>query len=925
APAAPPDTGVALRPPAPLIARLREMTQLDRALDLAVRGSGAACLLSGEEGCGKTRLLHEFAAANAFRTCLFLDTAFPPDLSLPFGGFRPLIVAAFDRLDALARDVAVRLLQRYGPDLGKFAVGLRERLAAAGLSPILDAPTNRGVETIFQFLLDLAAWRPLVLGFDRLELADRYSAELFRALAAAAKGRPLFLLGAVGAGKPTEGNPFPRMLPELRREGLVADLVLPPFSRLDVEAFFRSRLRWEKPAPALISEIHRLTGGNPSKVERILGYLLEKKLVAQEGGEWRVSGAAGADLDLALGLSDTLIPKYKSLGRKHQTVLQAAAINGRAASFKVLKEITGLTETELYYLLNDLVSERMLVERPEKGQSSYAVMTPALGDHVLGQLPKEERAKVHDRVARSLEKMLGELPEDTADAIADHFLETTAADKAAEYCIKAGERLARGGQAGRALERFDQALALAPRLRNHDLQADALERAALANARQGRIDLGLRQLNESSAAAVRKADRAYPFNRGLGLIHLLADRFIEAGRHFDLAAAAMPRAAKKDEVELLLPLARLAFAKEEYPKALELFKLVEQRAAAPGREDAQAGARLGQAQVAFAAGEAAKASAAARGALEAVDKREQLETRGEALVLLGRLALLKYEREEAQARFGAAQEAARAMPDPGLECKAVIGQGTLAARSGQPGRARDLLSAALDLARKADRVSLLGQAHLALGALFLATEEIVPAMENGTEALMHCERIGVRSGIAAAGALLGRAHLVRGALDKAGPLLTSAAATFEKIGARAGLAAAQAALADYHLRRDELPAVEATLAKALENAQRYDDVRVVAQVHRLQALMLAKKKELKQANSWFVKCLQALEKSKDAWAQAEASLRYAQFLLDTNPAAGTPPQQLALKHARLAADAFAALGLPAWKKRADAEIARALK
>lgn len=923
--AARPETTPTLRPSAPLIARLREMTLLDRALDATTRGAGAAFVLSGEAGLGKTRLLREFVAANNFRSCLFLEGSFPGDLSLPLSGLRPLVQSAFEKIESTAREPAVRFLTRWGTGLSKFVGRLRDRVLAAGARPALDTPNDRAVELLFSFMMDVAAWRPVVLCLDRVELADRYSVEAIRALAAAAKRQPLLLCAAYEAAKETEGNPFARLLPDLRREGLVTDLPLPVFSKVDLEAYFRSSLKWEKPSAPLLAEILRLTGGNPGKVERILAWLLEHKLLTLEGGDWHVSGNAGDDLDLALGLTETLIPRYRTLTRKHQAVLQAAAVYGRPVSFKILREVSGLTDTELYYILNDLVAEKMLLERPEKGQSLYGVMTPKLRDHVVGTLTAEERERVHERVGRSLEKALAELPEATVDEIADHFLQTASADKAAEYCMKAGARLARAGRNREALERFSKVLDLAPRLRAREVPAEALERLALVNARMGRGDLALRQLGDSQAAAPRKGERAYELNRGLGLVYLLVDRYVESGRHLELAVNALGRAARKEEVEISLAQARLALAREELAKATELFKTVEGRAAAaaPAREDALAAARLGLAQVAFVTGEPAKVAAGVRDVLGILDRREDLELRAEALLLAARVALLRYDRTEAPERAGEAAEVARTMPDPGIEARALFASGSYLARTGQVLKARDTLSLALELARKIDRTVLVGLGDLHLAWFFMAAEDVEKGLEHGTEALMHFERIGYRSGTAAAGVVLGRAHLLRGALDKAGPLLAGAVATLEKIGVRFGLAGAQVALADLFLRKDDLAAAEALLPKAIENAGRFEDVYTLAQAHRLTALAHARRRRLNQANTWFVKCLQALEKAADPWAQAEASLRYAQFLLDTKPAAGSAPHALAMKHAKVAADEFGKLGLPAWKKRAEAELGRA--
>lgn len=220
------------------VGRVRERAELDRALDGLADGVGAAVLLTGEAGIGKSTLLAG--------------------------------------LTARAAAVPV-LLGRCVPDRGVPEFWTWSRLlstpvaAALGLHPSLvdldaaDAPATarfRAVARCAGQLASAAAADGLVVACEDVHWADEASLALLDHLARDAAGSRLLLVA-------TSRDPLPAAVAELAGQTGVLRIPLRPLDVADVRAYVRGRGGGDP------LSLHRRSGGNPL-------YLCE--LLRQRGG-----------------------------------------------------------------------------------------------------------------------------------------------------------------------------------------------------------------------------------------------------------------------------------------------------------------------------------------------------------------------------------------------------------------------------------------------------------------------------------------------------------------------------------------------------------------------------------------------------------------------------------------------------------------
>ena len=227
--------------------------------------------------------------------------------------------------------------------------------------------------------------------------------------------------------------------------------------------------KMEDPGRKLAAGIAAETGGNPFFVGEMLRHLTESEMLSQgDDGRWKLNGDL-SDLGLPQSVREVVGRRVERLGESSRKALTAASVIGRDFDVDLLLEVTESGEDELLDLLEGAVEASVLIEvvnRP--GAFSFA---HALINHTLYEdLGATRRARLHRRVAESLEQICGEEPGSRVAELANHWTAATASvdqAKALKYTRLAGQRALEGLAPDEAMRWFTQALELDSQQESH--------------------------------------------------------------------------------------------------------------------------------------------------------------------------------------------------------------------------------------------------------------------------------------------------------------------------------------------------------------------------------------------------------------------------------------------------------------------------
>jgi DNA-binding CsgD family transcriptional regulator/tetratricopeptide (TPR) repeat protein len=420
------------------VGREAEVRLLAGAIDAAVAGSGAAVLLAGEPGIGKTRLSEEAAAiAQAADVKVLWGRCYEGEGAPAFWPWLQVI-------RGLAQDSDVEQLRAAlgagAPEIVEVVPELRGRLPDVAPAPPLEPEQARFrlLDSFAAFLTRAAAQRPLLIVLDDLHWADALSLLLLQFLGRELRNAQLLVLGTYRDGEVGRDHALPGVLAELDRAQAMLQL---PLRGLGLEAASQvvGMVAGEEQPRDLVAALHRETEGNPFFLMQVVRLLsAEGRLALPLAGE--------AGLTLPPTVREVIGRRLARLAPSCRRVLTVGALIGREFELAALVEAGAAGDERgdvpVLAALDEALAARILTSAPGTFgpfRFAHALIRETLYD----SLGAAEQARLHRQVGEGLARLYRDDPEPHLAQLAFHFCRAAplgSAEVAVAYATRAAER-----------------------------------------------------------------------------------------------------------------------------------------------------------------------------------------------------------------------------------------------------------------------------------------------------------------------------------------------------------------------------------------------------------------------------------------------------------------------------------------------------
>lgn len=348
------DFSALLRPASRLYGREQVLADLREHAAAAIRGDGAAIMVSGYSGIGKSALveaLHDALREEGMRFVSGKIDQF--QRSLPYAALSaaladPLLDTrgwAEERLEQARHSGGgdnLPFLQALIPGFGE-SLKLPPQALPAGLGP---AETRfRFYQALVGFLRAQVADGALGLFLDDLQWADLGTLELLEQLIERAPVPQLLIIGAYRDNEVDANHPLARMLERLRDAGRApAAVSLTPLTQADLSAWLADSLH-STPGhvAALATLVREKTSGNPFFIQRWLQFTQQRGLLAFDRGArtWRWNDTELRRLAVLDDVVDLLLSQMAQLPDATRRLLATCAVAGVAFDVELLAALDG--------------------------------------------------------------------------------------------------------------------------------------------------------------------------------------------------------------------------------------------------------------------------------------------------------------------------------------------------------------------------------------------------------------------------------------------------------------------------------------------------------------------------------------------------------------------------------------------------------
>jgi DNA-binding CsgD family transcriptional regulator/tetratricopeptide (TPR) repeat protein len=361
-----------------LLGREQELSLLTSLLRDLERGTGAAVLIEGEPGIGKSTLVSVLVTGAVAPQALNVTPQVFRGTGDELGQELPLLPF----LDALK-------VRTPGASARRNAVAALLRGEAA---------TDRGAdvtsalaEQLLALVTDECAQQPVILVIDDLQWADPASVTLWGRLARLAPQVALLLIGIL--------RPVPQRddLLKLRRaQNDATRLELTPLADSAVADLVAVRAGGKPDAPLL--RLARSAAGNPLYVTEIVDALVRSGgLTITESGTAQLSGGV-APASLPRSLSAAITDRLGFVTGQVREMLRAAALLGVEFAVPDLATVLGKDVTDLFSTVDEARTVGVLTE----AGSDLAFRHPLIRAALYDEMPVAMRAAWHRSAGRAL-------------------------------------------------------------------------------------------------------------------------------------------------------------------------------------------------------------------------------------------------------------------------------------------------------------------------------------------------------------------------------------------------------------------------------------------------------------------------------------------------------------------------------------------
>ncbi len=417
------------------VGRERELDRLERAVR-EIGGDARAFDISGEPGIGKSRLLHEFGErAGKYRALVVTggctaegrETAFRAFIDVARGLFR--IARGDDRATVEVRlDDGLRSLGLKTDENGDLILNLLGHEPASGALATLDGVLIglRTRELLHKIIRARARLAPLVIAIEDTHWIDSASEEFLGGLIATETSASLLLLL----------TRRPSYAPPWLGHAQVVEIALDPLSGRETSRIAQLRFGVERLPDALDSLIMEKADGNALFAEEIAAFLIERHIVSVREKDVEFDAEA-VNVLLPQSIHSILAARVDRLPQGARRLLQTAAVIGRRFDPHVVLALTeGGDRLDGYFA--DLEAQDFI--HRDEASGAYIFKHALLRDAIYDGLLSPQRAALHLKVAKELERRSSNALPERAETLARHFAAGQDAPKAFRYLAMAARK-----------------------------------------------------------------------------------------------------------------------------------------------------------------------------------------------------------------------------------------------------------------------------------------------------------------------------------------------------------------------------------------------------------------------------------------------------------------------------------------------------
>ncbi len=337
------------------VGRDRELERIREAFSSASSGSGSMLAISGDAGMGKTTIVEDFLAEIETDTeTAWIARGRCSERLATTDAFAPVFECLDDLTHGALAGDAIRVMGESAPTWLAQIVPAREDAAGILSKEVSSERMRREFLRLFETLSTI---RPVIVFLDDLHWADASTCDLLGYLASRTKDSRILIVTTYRPSQVSASHPFLSVRLSLERSGVCHEISLELLHLDDIEAYLAIRFPTNAFPPEFVNVVHERTEGSPLFLTDMISFLLDKRVLVKEGGQWCMTRDVAEIRKVIPDSSQSLIRlQISQFGSVERRILQCAAVQGVEFDSEVICRVLSLEPVDVEERLQALES-----------------------------------------------------------------------------------------------------------------------------------------------------------------------------------------------------------------------------------------------------------------------------------------------------------------------------------------------------------------------------------------------------------------------------------------------------------------------------------------------------------------------------------------------------------------------------------------
>ena len=357
----------------------------------------------------------------------------------------------------------------------------------------VEAERFRIANNILETLENVSVVNPVLLVLEDIHWADDSTGFVIRFLARNIRQDQIMLLGTA---RPDEADSRSLILQQLREDATAEEMNLQGLDIQAVNGIIQSRYSPNDFPAAFAERLHRECGGNPFFVSELLRQMADEGIITLSDGAFTLTRQ---DFPIPSSIEEIILKRLDTLEPESLVMAEYLSCAGRETDIRIAGSIPNITNPS--EALGKLCSQGIVILAEEKAQFTHALFHSTIYTGISSRW----KSTHHKALGEYFENAFSENLDDCAYELARHYSNSNAYEKAAGYCVKAGEKAERAYAIEQAMTFYNDSLSALSKSRrspeSQNLGVMLYERIADASVMLGRFGPAL----ENYEKALEKA------------------------------------------------------------------------------------------------------------------------------------------------------------------------------------------------------------------------------------------------------------------------------------------------------------------------------------------------------------------------------------------------------------------------------------